>query len=1066
MQVTGPTRAGEADDAALAVWGIPTPAGFAARVARLVRPLEAVDLLQPELDGDTLVALWRACHRNHRLVDDLARAAIMHRFAAAFTRVEGLSRALAANRLGVDRTFAEVDFQAGTACYRLSGVLIRDQSSAAAGHRVLEDCLAAFRRAVPRSTLMKEPQRLVLHGQAGVAALRLARKEEAPSALLEQAVEHLAAAEDLGDETEQHFAYLSEAWLSLDALGTRPGALAGARTALARAGKNGHDSPGLRLNAADVATRGAFQIMASDPVRALNGFRAASVHATRGMALPGQESTRAILRGRRGQARFQMWLLQPDSAVLDDAVDDLRSYKRTPFVAISLIQALMADAQERRSEKDWAGVRDAVAEALDYQQATGAADHRLARRMILARHEADAAIALSDADDASLRDSLEAILALTPGRDLPVVVVAYGLRHLAKAGQDVVDQCRRAAAACREVAENIDMPTSARAFAASHGGGLLWLVAGSRDSLDDVATAHHLYRLAVDAIGPSAEPELLSCAGASTSRLARLTLAEGEQADERALGLFCDAREYLVRTLEVLNTMQRQVSVDERVARGRLADCSVRIHAITRENADAERALHDLDAARAAGEDGPEIEGLHADVLLRRGRARRERADLREGMARKEAAVAAGAPPSRENRSACAAAALMLADLGDREQLEAAARFAVGALAADSEWPWPWLQLAEVARRVSRSGAARPQTPGTDAAPIALALGGAAETLTMRAAELAASTAEFATSTLGGRSGTYVLADPHRLLSSSLVLKPTQRDDADRERELTEALRGAFRDAGLTSVRVPIPVGVVDRGSSVIYVMRRAAGRQLGALTLDALAGRREPPLREYRLAIDALALFHAHTLANARPRRGAQSAWRRWLRMGMAEDLRRDRASEPAIAEIDEMLAAAAPPRPLLLPRRDAHPENWLVDERGNVVLLDVESRAPQAIVYEVVQLLDDYPLIAPDVDGMEERLQLVGRYVDALRRHGVPIEEPHDGRTGYEVYAIRRAVFALTHRPGGVRSQYTSSSSLRAWSLRQAHAVALLRHLAAAAHSPDSRRLAGAVLAITAST
>jgi tetratricopeptide (TPR) repeat protein len=1042
--VTAPSRDAELDPA-LVVWGLPVPRGFGVRLAKLVAPLDPADLLRADLPDDALVELWGARYRNFHHRDELGHAALMHRFVAAFARATDLASLLEQRRMSTERTFGEVDFQAGTACYRLGSTLIRSPSSVAAGRRVLEDALAAFLRAAPRAYLMKEPQRLVLHGQAGVTALRLARRQQQPVELVTVAVDHLLVAEALGDVSVSHFTYLAEAWLLLHAAGDA-GALDQARDTLERAGTQKHDSPGLRLNAADVSARGAFDALSTDRDRARAGFLAATMHCTRGMAFDGDASTKAILQGRRGQSRFQLWILDRESVSLQEALSDLRVYEGAGFVAVSLVHALAALAQECRGELDWPGVIAAADEAEAYEQASGVDGHDHRYRLAVMRREAEIALALEADDVPALRLAVEATLDMSLDSSPPIVWLVNGLKALAQADgpESVGLLCRKAAAVFGNVADDESIAPNGRVFAASHGASLLWVVGRCRGSREDVGEARRLYQLAIELDDRPLKVELLSCAGVCTSRLARMVQATGDHHDEQALGLFRDAQDLLARALGRWEADDREGLLDERVTLGRIADAAGRVHAITRSAEDAETALRCLDDARVIGDLSPELEGLRGDVLLRRGRAHRDVADLRAAIAHKEAALAAGAEPSRENRSSCAAAALMLASLGEPDALRASAEFAHAAAEADADWPWPWLQLAEVARRARASGGGS-GAPATE--PVAQALGGEVEGLSLRAAELAVDGSEFRTRTLGGRSKTYVLSDPHRLLSTSLVLKPTRRQDAQREWTLTTELRSAFRDAGLDHVRVPQPVGIIDRDEFCFYVMRRSAGRQLGALVLDAVAGRRPSPVAEYARALEALAVFHAYTLSRATIGANRQSEWRRDVRRALERNLRAGGVEPEEVAAIGRLFADGLPRDPLLLPRRDAHPENWLVDERGRVVLLDVESSAPQAVVFEVVQLLDDYPLLTPDAAGTEQRLRLTQRYLSALAR-ATDLEVQVDTAVAYAIYAIRRAVFVLTHRSG---TREASSSSLRAWTLRRAHARALLAHIAR--DGPDER-------------
>lgn len=80
----------------------------------------------------------------------------------------------------------------------------------------------------------------------------------------------------------------------------------------------------------------------------------------------------------------------------------------------------------------------------------------------------------------------------------------------------------------------------------------------------------------------------------------------------------------------------------------------------------------------------------------------------------------------------------------------------------DRRWPWPFMQLAQL---LSETGAPlREVDHGGERQDV--------PALLAHATRLAIETQEFRQKVLGGRSETFVLDDPHRLLSATLVLKP------------------------------------------------------------------------------------------------------------------------------------------------------------------------------------------------------------------------------------------------------------------------------------------------------
>ncbi len=79
------------------------------------------------------------------------------------------------------------------------------------------------------------------------------------------------------------------------------------------------------------------------------------------------------------------------------------------------------------------------------------------------------------------------------------------------------------------------------------------------------------------------------------------------------------------------------------------------------------------------------------------------------------------------------------------------------------------------------------------------------------------------------------------------------------------------------------------------------------------------------------------------------------------------------------EQVRVALAPLPSI-PKRDAHPGNWLVDDSG-ITAVDLSSRGTRPLLYELIQLVEDGAMLPPDTDGLQARLDLANLYLTELR-------------------------------------------------------------------------------------
>ena len=1044
-------------------WGLERPADLDVRVSRLCHPLPADAVLDYSAGASEAVLVWRATSTNKNISDHLPWAVLLDALRRVFeSRPPHLREALAAHRMHLGRTLAEINLQLGSRLYHLARQRLGDGTDEPSARQLFESCIAAFDRVEAQGARMPAFAQRGLTGMRGVARVVLSRREDDPVERLSAGVRDLANSEGFGDVSAPHYAFLVEAHLRLFEL-IADDHLQCAEAALDRAQEEGHRTRPLYLARAETSARRAFLALSDNATgNAVGLFERASELCTEALGLADGDISKPddLIRARRGQWRFQRALLESDLALrtrlLTAAIDDLRASRLT---GVSFPRALLARAEVARTKADWPDVLSDVEEAGAYLQRTGVGDQALEDRVESLASQAATWVGVDTGSGGGALAGVRRLLDLPDSASVSLAAISHGLRAAAPdvSPEELEELCIRFADRARRELDDIGLSVDARRFAASHGAGLLWSVARVRDNMELVRLANGLFRDGI-ALDDQAAIEMLSSAGSCALRFAKLLSGGSDRERDEARGLLDDARTYKLRALAASEIEGDEASTTHAIMNATLGDILARRYALTHSAADAEEAISALTRARPSAQDPGRVDDLLGQVYYRRGRITRSAQDLHTALEFKHAATE-HAPASRENLSICAAAELTMHDLdGDDAHLIAAARYAHNALLSDPTWPWPLFQLAAVARR-RRAGESQSKSVQGETA-YDLALAGNEGQLLRIAAERAVATTEFREHDLGGRQHPVVLSDPHNLLSQTLVLKATTRANADREWRQAVAMRDFVAAHGEAGMSLPVPLAIIDRPSDPpVYVMRRASGRDLGRLIADYRNGRAAKPLEEVRRALRFLALFHAHSARQNGPLRLWTSGARRQAARDHGRSLVMVGANPDAVADAREAFRAAIPERLPLLAKKDAHPENWLVDAQGAIVMLDLEATSDRPILAEVVQLLEDFPLCDVTESGFEERMELTAEYLAALKRAGVEpgLEDPV--RNVYELFALQRAVFGVAFI-ASVARRATSSSSLREAGTRQEHFSALGRWLSEHSEDPAVRSAAQAAV------
>ncbi|HST85263.1 MAG TPA: hypothetical protein VLL08_26220 [Kineosporiaceae bacterium] len=1062
--------------------GIALPPDLGRRLGRLVAPYELADL-DRHGTAEGLAGAWTAIRPRRDVErDDLVWLVLLRMFYSRFgEHVPGLKEALRSHRLRLTRTRVEIKLQLASKCYFIGSRLDRGDKGCASGLFLLEECVQVSGEVVRFEDDLDEEARSMLHGQMSVALTLLSRSAARDTVvpLLTQAQRHSSIAEQLGDTTESHFAYRGEIGLRLFDVTQDEAHLEQARdTVLAAPGMT---SKRLKAVAADVVSGLGF-------ARARSRDQAAAIlllmdaDERYGQALvsaPEHEDgvDDGYLLAKRAQVRYLRYRMgdvhgRRRSRQLNDALADWLDERAEPHRHDpTVVEALLDRARARVGRNDTVGAR------ADREQARRLLTSGISAQTDAKLRAAELDQAVADALDADDLDRLHAlareITQMPPDTPIPAAALARAGKVLVlklprEQGRDLLS------AALDRIETDLGHPSLTKPairHVAGHAALLAWLLARRTKPRDthQLGRAAQLYRTAFAALeeDPPSVDALMN-AGACALLLGKLFLAGDEADAEEATSLFGEALTWMSTALARVQAGSGIVRSDFSAAmvHSKVGEVALRLYPLTWDGSYLDAAIEHLGAARELGHDAIELTGLLGDAHYRRGVAQRSPEDLHQAIVLKDTAFAPG-QEKRENRSLTAAAALRLSGLQhDDRLLTGAAKRALQAVQCDPTWPWPVLQLADLADHASQLD----RTSLATAEPrdlAALVVSGKRTELLHRAADLAVHTQEFTGAILGGQQrtgehGVRVLTDRHRLIEQTIVLKRLGHDDAHREHDDTGAFRAWLTDVGAPETwTLPEPLAVIDLpdGDSV-YVMRRAQARLLGASLVHWRTGPGLDPRPQFREALRYLAAYQAWR-AQADEQfpqvcgPHEQNTFRAQLdkiagALGAGTELRR------LLGAACEPFAAAGTPA---VAKKDPHPGNWLLTRSGQLVLIDIEATSALPLLREAATVIDDLPLLETDAQGWDQRAALCHEYLDALAAFGFPVSDRDRLLERYEAMAALHAAKGL----GRLRTMDAgiSSFSHATAQLEADHYGALLDHLAKAATQPDVRNLAAALSA-----
>ena len=496
------------------------------------------------------------------------------------------------------------------------------------------------------------------------------------------------------------------------------------------------------------------------------------------------------------------------------------------------------------------------------------------------------------------------------------------------------------------------------------------------------------------------------------------------------------------------------------VAHSKAGEAFHRLAAFTGDRQHVQSAIRYFELAQRHGNDTHHLLGLLGDAHYRNYRITRDALALDKAIALKERARNGGGA-SRENLSVSGRLHYSRWQLaGDSADLVRSADLISQAAAIDKGWPWPPFQLHEYLGKLSEAERSDlidklvTLRPGDELLGVATSDG--VEGLARAGSLRVVRNEEFQRGLLGGRSGVYVLADPHGLLVSSYVFKHTDEANARRDVQSVAKFSEFLQKAGLPAVLLPETVTLFPdpRGKGVVQVMRRAKGFQMGQLAIRAAKAGVKPDTRALKAAVRCLAAYHAWGTLE-RPGTTSLHKFMKEEAKGHLADIVR------ALPATTVQLLARIGNVPAVR-KKDAHPENWLVDEGGRLVMIDFESSKGQPALYDTALLLDDYPFLPIDSAGWMERMAQCQEYFETLQSLAAPMPAALRNETA-DLYGVCLAFRCGVNvqRLRFPSDEERASSATRAGRFRRAHAEGLLRYLVAEHASAGVRDLAVAITA-----
>jgi hypothetical protein len=1038
--------------------GIEAPAEFQSRLDNLLQntQLASYDGIPPPI---ALAAAWRCLLDLDNSGTDRESLERLGLIGVLFDLTEECSpqlyEAFSETHLNLTRSRIEMAIRLGGRLYMKGRTYKLERNAANDGIRLLRAAIWYFNRAADYESWLQPLALRKLLGMRGVAQLLLARAGLDLNAL-PQAADDLHRSKGFGDTSVQNLVYRRECSIRLyDSLRT-PSVLQALEDQLNEGGPHDHQYWSDLAKAHQYRANRLIDLQEGDPLPHLSAGIAAC---DTGLGIAGEDdSLAAVFCNLRGFLRFQSAMtarLDRDEAerALGLAIVDLRRAAAAGLGGASLPQALLRRSNLLKAT-DLAGARRDLKEALDrLALAEEELRDKLHRQISASLLDCTLREALTAEDWKPVPETCLRLLTFPEEVGWHSQVLLHALRAawaslVGRAADSLVAATQQAVSYCVGLLEaGVDEEENIRL------GVLLGYAAGLSRRLDSGGPSQRTLDLFREAISrqPMAPAALFGQAADTALQAGKhcAKLGEAHNAEE----FFADSVKWYEAALTAAGLEGEDLpeSFIPVVCHSKAGEAYLRLRCGSLgPDVVLERAIQHFEAARTLGNETPELLGLLGDAHYRIGYQTGNALSLRTALELKLGARAGG-HLTRENYSVVARIYHRLFELeGDSRLLACAIESAVQAYDISPAWPWPLFQMAELSLCPSKSrleAVSHLEAPLPEREQVGWILNGNRKALLEAAIHCAVAAVEFDMPVLGGRSRVFILDDPHRLLSTTLVIKPSQNPaNAKQEMRTIAALGAHLKKKGLGGeLGLPTPIALVERGGKFYYAMERARADGLDRRILgdDGRGYQGQPDVIR---ALDFLALFHAWADGGPRAMRPDRD-----LHDKFASYVRNLGGGRANAIRLSQDFASLIPSLPMAR-KCDAHPENWLVQPRGRIIMIDLEAKSHVPCLLDVAQLLDDYPVFPADVNGWRFRLELCADYW--LKAMGIA-SDPQVIEAAYTALALFRCAFGLDYCAREI-CRRSASSALRALELRNVHYENLLVFLATHGVSARARRLA----------
>src|SRR3989344_1163307 len=202
------------------------------------------------------------------------------------------------------------------------------------------------------------------------------------------------------------------------------------------------------------------------------------------------------------------------------------------------------------------------------------------------------------------------------------------------------------------------------------------------------------------------------------------------------------------------------------------------------------------------------------------------------------------------------------------------------------------------------------------------------------------------------------------IFKTTIISKISDHERLSLEEAATYSLKKILEN--FDNYDVPVPLGIVEINGVKQYVMEYTSGDLLADRIRENKVGE-----EEFHTIANFLALIHAN-LGGKGIRRDSQKVIHERLKAVGLEDRVVENLSNnllPIIKTIDNIIEVK---------NKDAHPRNWIMDEFGSIIALDLENDRLVPLTYDAANLLDQYSNLTN-----EEKDRVLVSYIRSFKEY-----------------------------------------------------------------------------------